>query len=65
MPASDLALKGWRLVWRRSKKRVTKDVCKRDKHAALAIYGYYGARWRIEEGFRVLKHPTATRPIYH
>ncbi len=37
----------------------------RESHPAQHIYAYYGELWRIEEGFRVLKHTMATRPIYH
>lgn len=37
----------------------------RDRHPAQHIYQYYGELWRIEEGFRVLKHTMATRPIFH
>ena len=29
------------------------------------VYARYGELWRIEEGFRVLKHTMAIRPIFH
>ena len=29
------------------------------------VYQHYGELWRIEEGFRVLKHTLAVRPIFH
>ena len=29
------------------------------------IYAHYGELWRIEEGFRVLKHTMAVRPVFH
>ena len=29
------------------------------------VYQYYGELWRIEEGFRVMKHTMAVRPIFH
>ncbi len=29
------------------------------------IYQYYGELWRIEEGFRVMKHTMAVRPVFH
>ncbi len=29
------------------------------------VYQHYGELWRIEEGFRVLKHTMAIRPIFH
>ena len=29
------------------------------------VYAHYGELWRIEEGFRVLKHTMAIRPIFH
>ena len=37
----------------------------RKRYAAQDIYAYYGQLWRIEDGFRVLKHTMMTRPIYH
>ena len=37
----------------------------RKRYAAQDIYAYYGQLWRIEDGFRVLKQPMMTRPIYH
>ena len=32
---------------------------------AASVYAQYGELWRIEEGFRVLKHTMAIRPIFH
>ncbi len=29
------------------------------------IYQHYGELWRIEEGFRVMKHTMAVRPVFH
>ena len=29
------------------------------------VYTRYGALWQIEEGFRVLKHTMAVRPVFH
>lgn len=29
------------------------------------VYAHYGELWRIEEGFRVLKHTMAVRPVFH
>lgn len=29
------------------------------------VYQHYGELWRIEEGFRVMKHTMAVRPIFH
>ena len=29
------------------------------------VYAQYGALWQIEEGFRVLKHTMAIRPVFH
>ena len=29
------------------------------------IYAHYGELWRMEEGFRVLKHTMAVRPVFH
>ncbi len=29
------------------------------------VYQHYGELWRIEEGFRVMKHTMAIRPIFH
>ncbi|MDE2645494.1 MAG: IS1634 family transposase [Bacteroidota bacterium] len=29
------------------------------------VYHHYGELWRIEEGFRVLKHTMAVRPVFH
>ena len=37
----------------------------RKRYAAQDIYAYYGQLWRIEDGFRILKHTMMTRPIYH
>ncbi len=37
----------------------------REKHSAQDVYGYYGELWRIEEGFRVMKHTMAVRPVFH
>ena len=37
----------------------------RGEHGAAEVYGYYGELWRIEEGFRVMKHTMAVRPVFH
>ncbi len=37
----------------------------RGEHGARDVYGYYGEFWRIEEGFRVMKHTMAVRPVFH
>ena len=29
------------------------------------VYARYSELWRIEEGFRVLKHTLAIRPVFH
>ncbi len=29
------------------------------------VYHYYGELWRMEEGFRVMKHTMAIRPMFH
>ena len=29
------------------------------------VYHYYGELWRIEEGFRVMKHTMSVRPVFH
>ena len=29
------------------------------------VYHYYGELWRIEEGFRVIKHTMSVRPVFH
>lgn len=37
----------------------------RERHSAEEVYGHYGELWRIEEGFRVMKHTMAVRPVFH
>lgn len=34
-------------------------------HSAEDVYRHYGELWRIEEGFRVMKHTMAVRPVFH
>ena len=29
------------------------------------VYQHYGELWRVEEGFRVMKHTMAVRPVFH
>ncbi len=36
-----------------------------DKYDASRIYDCYGELWKIEEGFRVMKHTMAVRPVFH
>ncbi len=33
--------------------------------SAAQVYAQYGGLWQIEEGFRVLKHTMAVRPVFH
>jgi len=37
----------------------------REKHSAEEVYRHYAELWRIEEGFRVMKHTMAVRPVFH
>lgn len=36
-----------------------------ERESAEEVYRHYGELWRIEEGFRVMKHTMAVRPVFH
>ena len=50
----DRQLEGLHGVWTSLKETSCKEV-----------YAQYGGLWQIEEGFRVLKHTMAVRPVFH
>lgn len=37
----------------------------KDTHDAHKVYEHYGELWKIEHGFRVMKHTMAVRPVFH